>query len=61
MNPEIEVEVVLYIDGEEVSTRRERVHSTNTRSRQDFWAVVDADIRDFRQIIDARTDQGAPF
>lgn len=50
---EIEVEQVLLVDGQEVSTRRERVTSTNTRFRQDFWACCENNLKDFRQKINA--------
>jgi hypothetical protein len=50
---EIEVEQVLYIDGQEVSTRRERVASTNVRFRQDLWACAENNLKDFRQKVNA--------
>jgi hypothetical protein len=60
MNPEIEVELVLYLDGAEVSTRRERVQSTNLGVQHDFWAVVEGDIEAFQNIIRTRKDAEEP-
>lgn len=53
---EIEIELVLYIDGQEISSRRERVTSSSLPLRQDFWAVCENDIKDFRQRINAREE-----